>query len=178
MLLPLVVTNCGHVTACRRLATAARSLSELAVQMAEALAQPNGGPSWLHEQIEAGCTALSSCMQLACYVPRLSAQAAFKLGAACSLVLGPGRAALAACLAAATAYPAQDALYDLADAVGFQLSAVTITLVGVLHPQHQPQAAAAFASSTAKPAVLLPWLAALTDAMPLALSGADQGGRG
>ncbi len=134
---------------------------------AAALAQPGDVPQWLIWQVIAGCKALASCAELSCSAPQLSAQAAYRLGAACSLVLGPGRAVLEDSIAAAQLMPSYSTYLGFASICRVQVKALAATLTGVLSPEQQPQAAAAFAGSAAKPAALLPLLAALSDAIPL-----------
>lgn len=156
---------------CRLLAAAAQSLSALAPAAARAMAQPLTAPPWLPGQVEAGCLALDGLSQLAVGTPhRLSAPTAFKLGAACSLVFGPGRTVMAGYLltcAAGQMPPRQSFL--LPDCFDAELAAVLAIAAEVLEPSRQRQAAAAFASSTARPSVLLPWLSTLTEALPLVL---------
>lgn len=162
--------------ACRQLGSAAQGLAELATTAARALGQSGGLHPWTLNQVMSGCSALNSCVELACRLARVPSQTAFKLGAACSLVFGPGRAALDVCFAAATgSHSSPEALGVLADFAANQLASVMLLASMILEPGRQPQAAAAFASSTARPAALLPWLAALTQAVSAALDGCDEG---
>lgn len=121
----------------------------------------------LMQHVTAGATALLGCLNLAAGMPQLSDQAAFKLAAACSLIFGPGLLVLRQC--------AQ--LDALMEAVGTQLSAITAVVARVLLPSLRPQAARAYGSSTAKPAALLPWLAVVSQAVPL-ISSSDNAGAG
>lgn len=136
----------------------AESLCALAPAAQRALSA-RSSPRLMHH-VTAGAAALLGCLNLAAGMPQLSDQAAFKLAAACSLIFGPGLLVLRQC--------AQ--LDALMEAVGTQLSAVTAVVARVLQPSDRPQAARAFASSTAKPAALLPWLAAISQAVPLTSS--------
>lgn len=118
---------------------------------------------------------LASCVALACYAPQLSAQAAYKLGAACSLMLGPGCTVLKANMPAAQLPPSVVQLSRCATVCWVQVPALAAVMDGILRPERQPQAAAAFASSAAKPAALLPWLAALCRALLLVGTEAGRG---
>lgn len=144
---------------------AARRLSDFATSAARVLDGPWKTLSWLPPQIEAGYAVLGDCAALADGLPQLSPQTAFKLGAAFNLVFGPGRAAIAATLVASSAGVA-DAQHAAAHLLprfcDFQLASIACVMGSLLHPSRQPQAAAAFANSTARPAVLLPWLDVLT----------------
>lgn len=148
----------------------AQGLCGLAAAGARALQQPATAPLWLLTQFMAGCTVLACCLTLGDSMTQLSGTAAFKLGAACSLVLGPGRVLLQMSMAAATADPAPAKLETLAHATAAQVSAVAGALALLGRPSRQPQALAAFAASTAKPSALLPWLSTVTQAVPQALS--------
>ena len=130
---------------------------------------------WLPRQIDVGCAALASCIVLTCRAPRLSAQAAYVLGAACSLVLGPGRTVLERSTASFAAHRLPLAAALLPQASICQVQVVTATMDRVLSLDRQPQAAAAFANSTAKPAVLLPWLLTVSRALPLVVAEMSQG---
>lgn len=162
--------------ACRQLGAAAQGLAELATAVACALAQSGSQHSWTLTQVMSGCSALNSCVELACRLAHLPSQTAFKLGAACSLVFGPGRAALDVCFAAAAgSHSNPEAAGVLAGFAATQLASVMSLVSHVLEPGRQPQAAAAFASSTARPSTLLPWLSALTQAVSAALDSCDEG---
>lgn len=112
------------------------------------------------------CNALNTCMILASSKPQLSSHTAFKLGAACNVVFGPGVAALKASAAAAAA--------SLENLAAVQLTTVALLVSIVLNPERQPQAMAAIGRSAAKPSALLHWLAVVSDPVPLALMGCDQ----
>lgn len=127
-------------------------------------------PSWLISQVDAGCIVLCSCAALASQAPQLSPQTAYKLAAACSLVFGPGRTLLEAALDAAQSEPTTALARFLPRGCKAQLQAVASTVNGVLVPTSQPQAVAAFASSGARPAVFLPWLAVVSGAVLHAVS--------
>ncbi len=155
-----------------KLVAAAHCLAQLAADAAHDLARPTSPLSRLVQQILDGCSALNSCTDLARWLPQLSAQTTSKLGAAFSLLFGPGRAALDGFLTVASASPQEHAAL-LSEFAATQLAALT----GVLDPTRQPQAAAAVAGSTAKPAVLLPWLGAMSEAVSVALKCPTQGER-
>ena len=130
-------------------------------------------------QITSACGALESCILLALQTEQLSSQTAFKLGSASSLVFGPGRTALAVCVAAAPLAAANDAVsfnnLMLMNLASRQLQSVVLLMRELLNPSSRPEAAAAFANSTAKPPALLPWLAALSIAVPQIGAGSDEG---
>ncbi len=160
---------------CRPVLATANSLSQLAAAAAAAYAQLSIVPIWLSRQLQDGCLALIRCAVLSAYAPQLSAQTAYRLGAACSLVFGPGRTALERIAAAVQALPSPDFTLALASMCRGQVKALAATMNGVLRSEVQPQAAAAFASSVAKPAVLLPLLVALSQAVPLVVTRTGQG---
>lgn len=122
---------------------------------------------------------VNSPMDMASSIVQLSPQTGFKLGAACTLVLVPGERALRAFMAGAKAGlqpPAvQNAYAQLVEACVNQLAAVTSAVSSVLHRKNQPQAAAAFASSTARPLLSLPWVHALSQAVLQAVAWAGPG---
>lgn len=137
--------------------------------------QPSAEPLWFTRQLSAGCSVLNSLMRLAGGTGQLSAHTAFKLGAACSLVLGPGAVVLYAHSQGAQTTQEPSTLGGIANEAGVQLSAVLAAMSAVLHPSEQPQAAAAFASNTAKPSRLLRWVAVLSGALQLAISSSAPG---
>ncbi len=140
------------------------------------MAQPGGGPPWMLAQTVSACIVLKNCILLARDAPQLSSQTAFKLGAASCLVFGPGTAALNMCVAAALAsHPGPSEMVTVAKLAAVQIDSVVLLMTELLQPSSRPQAAAAFASSTAKPSALLPWLAALSAALPLVVAGLAQG---
>lgn len=158
---------------CRPVVAAANSLAELAAAAAAALVHPGNAQRWLLWQVDAGCAALASCVLLACYAQRLSGEVAYRLGAACRLVLGPGLTVLEHRLAAAQQQPPAAAALRIT--CFWHSQVVTAALEGMLLPERQPQAAAAFASSVANPAALLPWLATLSRAVPFVAGTLGQG---
>lgn len=122
----------------RRPVTAvAHSLAQLTAAAASALAQPHNPPHWVVYQVDAGCSVLASCALLACSAPELSAQAAYRLGAACSLVLGPGCALIEASAADVQQYPTARTARALASVCHAQITALATTLDGVLLPRQQ-----------------------------------------
>lgn len=78
--------------ACRRLIALAQSTTDLAPTLSHAIRSGSGTGVWLAQQALAGCLALEAVQLLAEWLPQLSSQAAFKLGAACSMAFGPGAA--------------------------------------------------------------------------------------
>lgn len=161
---------------CRLVVAAAEGLCKLAAAVESGMAQRPGLPGgWHLPQVDAGCTALAACCRLAQGLKQLPAGAAFKLGAACSLVFGPGRTFLDKALSAAVADPSTEAITNLEVTVSTQLAAIEYVVVELLQSSRQPQAAAAFAGSTAKPASILPWLTSLINAVPLALGSVRPG---
>ncbi len=176
--LPASLDHHPSACACRQLAAAAHTLLEFAGAATRSLAQPGGSPPWLLLQVTSACGALKSCIILALCTAQLSSQTGFKLGAASSLVFGPGRIALAACAALEPLAAESHDLYNslmLANLASRQLQSLVLLVRELLHPSSRPEAAAAFANSTAKPAALLPWLAALSIASPQIGAGFDEG---
>lgn len=159
----------------RLLAAAAGSLSRLAAAAAAVIDQHGHTPPWLLQQVDAGCSVLASCADLATRAPQLSAQAAAQLGAACSLLLGPGSAVLGANMAALQSQSAALAVQALADSCYFQTLGIVLIATDVLLPKRQPAAASAFVSNTATPAAVLSWLRVLSQAVPLMARGAETG---
>ena len=132
-------------------------------------------PAWLQHQVNAGCAALQTLVYLAHITPMRTAKTAVQLQAACALVIGPGRASLQS-LAAAVQTGEEGAARLLCDVWYAQFSTLLIMVAGLLCPDKRLQAA--FASSTAKPSALLPWLAVLSQALPLMDSSGNPGGPG
>lgn len=155
---------------CRALAAAAHSLSQLAAAAAPALAQLDSPPLWLSQQIDVGCSVLDSLNRLADQAPQLSAQTARQMEAACALVLGPGRALLQA-LTAVVQSGGEGTAEWLHGACDRQLL-LWIKMVDSVW-RCQP-AAPAFANSIRQPA-FLPWLAAVSAALPAAFPGGQPG---
>ena len=156
--------------ACRQLVAAAQSLLELAGAAERCLAQPSSVPAWLLAHTSAGCIALGGCAIAAQHMGHLSVQGAFKIGAAISLVFGPGRVQLEAALDAAQASSTPQELAAIPQLCGVMLTVVDAIMAALLSPDRHPEAAAAFASSTARPPLMLPWLAAVSRALPVAMS--------
>lgn len=119
-------------------------------------------PPWLALQFQAGCLALTACATLAWNMAHLSPTAAFKLSAACSLPLGPGAVLLEQAMQQVVLPSQRGPCSVLATLCSGQLSTVAACVVNVLAATRQPGAVAAFASSTAKPGVLLTWLHLVT----------------
>lgn len=147
---------------CSPVVAAAHSLAQLAAAAAAAFSRPRMATRWRLQQVDAGCAALASCILLACDAQQVSAHAAQTLGAACSLVLGPGRTVLERSMPAGRQRLPAAAASQLASICDAQVTALESMLAGVLSPECRPEAAAVLASSTAKPAALLPWLATLS----------------
>lgn len=131
------------------------SLRNLAAAASRALSAGTV-PPWVLLQLRAGCCTLAACAQLACGA-QLQAASAFKIASAFSLIFGPGAALLGLQLDAAEQATTRRSLGPLCDV---QLVAVYACTFNTLDSSEQTAAAAAFASSTAKPAALLPWLLA------------------
>lgn len=126
-------------------------------------------PPALLWQLQAGCFTIAGCSLLGDTLQDLSATAAFKIAAACSLVFGTGAAWFDRVLEHAQA-GAEVSLEPLVSASTDQLRAVAAAVAGKLLAR-QPKAAAAFANSTGKPAMLLPWLRAVSRAAMFATAG-------
>ena len=124
-------------------------LSTFAVA-AEREAAAAGLSAPLVRQIIAGNGAAAACGMLACTLKQLEPQAALAISTACSLAFKTGSMMLA------------PAVQSQSAEVTLQLCASQLEAAGValdmLRPSQQPRAAAAFASSTGKPAVLMRWL--------------------
>lgn len=157
----------------------AECLYRLAPEAERMLRTPAGQIDGLLWQIPAALSALGSCFEVAAHMPQLSSTAAFKLGAACSFIFGPGQLLVEYLTRIVAADATPGLSQQLVQAVSLQLIAVNRALGKVLPPHRQPQAAAAFARSTAKPSVLLMWLATLTRAAQMVLlSDPEPGGLG
>lgn len=119
-------------------------------------------PAALVLQLMAGCHSITGCMFLAGALEEPSATAAFKIGAACSLVFAPGEAlvdGLLTCAKHGDVAASSEAGLALCEE---QLQAVNTVVAKLL--SLQPTAAAAAANATGTPAALLPWLQALSQA--------------
>ena len=123
-------------------------------------------PPDLQIQFRAACEALTGCLLLGGALEDISATAAFKIGAACSLVLGPGAAMLELALTRTRSEASADMSTVLLGICLAHLQAVGPAVGGAL-PCNQTKAAAAFANSTGKPATLLPWLRAVSQTLLL-----------
>jgi len=156
-------------------AAAAHSLSQLAAAAVPVLAQPGGRTACLERQVDAGCYVLDSLVLISNNRPQLTAHTAQQLESACSLVFGPGRTVLERIVASSAAQHLPLLATELARSTIRQVHVVAAVLERVLSPEHQPQAAAAFANTAAKPAALLPWLATVSQTLPLVLADIDQG---
>lgn len=157
---------------CRQLVALAHSLVDTAPTLERTI---RGGDSpWVAVQVAAGCNALVGlqAMALAC-LPHLPSQTAFKISAGCSLVFGPGAALIEAQLSPQTAAAFDSIPCSRIELYGSQAAAVGAFFHGLLHPPHQPRAVAAFAGSTGKPEVLLPWLLGLCRVLPVAADHPD-----
>ena len=166
-----------HPIACR-LEQLLLSLSQALVQwsgraaegLAALLVGPAGRPPWLL-QFTAGCCSITALVSLA---KRLGAGmqpgTAYRIAAACQLVFDTGRHCIAIITAeieadvAAGGPPDQVTLGLLASLAAYQLEAVVGCML-LLQQDRQTTVGAAFARSTARPAVLLPWLAAIARAV-------------
>jgi hypothetical protein len=126
-------------------------------------------------QITAASIAIAAC---ACICNGSAARwergDAFRLTAAACLVLNSGEAAVAVLLEACDKPVPDDALYGMLDVCSkAQVTMMSSTLAGL----GDDAAAAAFAATTARPAVLLRWLGTATCALELAMqAGGTPGG--
>lgn len=105
--------------------------------------------------------------ELAQALPQLCSQAAAAIGAACSLAFGPGAALLEA-LPTPQGAMGLEVVGGTAELLTCQLAIVEVTAALVLHPERQPQAAAAFASGACQPGAMMPWLFKLCRALAAA----------
>lgn len=130
---------------------------------------------WWGKQVDAACHALESLARLWHKGPPLSGQTTSELEAACSLLFGPCKARLHSLSAAVQSGEAGHAADDLHEACHVQILTGMGLLAGLLHEGRPQQAVAAFAASTAAPSALLPWLAAVSQALPLTLASNESG---
>lgn len=154
------------------LVAAAQSVGGLTQAASRALSSGTA-PPWLVLQVNAGCDVIYGCSQLAAGAAELSAATAFKIGAACSLVFGPGAVLLEkqlqeAVLGAGAAAPVE----RLRVGLNAQLGAVVLAH-GMYEPLHQLKVHTAFAGSTGKPAALMPWLHKVSRALSAAGATVD-----
>lgn len=146
---------------------------QAAAALSAGLANPGMQPPWVVQFI-GGCSCLTA---LAALARGLGVQpaAAFRIAAACQMVFHVGRISTAAMEArvrgqAAAGLPTHAPLLEGLDAlIEGQLEAAR-SVVHLLQQDGCTSVAAAFARSTAKPAVLVPWLVQISHAM-LALRG-------
>lgn len=158
-------------------------LSEFSPAAVAALTRPDALahlPSFLGtaHQVTAGCAVLFYCGNLAEELD-LSDRDAFRLAAAAQLALTAGPLVLARLREAslgpaspaaghiprAAAQAHEQALHRVLHGTLLHLFAVGSAMGLLLHPSSRPQTAAAFAASTARPAVLLPWLRSMSKAL-------------
>lgn len=126
-------------------------------------------------QLMAATSALNSCISLAGLNPSLPSPTGVRIAAACSVVLGPGSTLLRQLIrvAEATAAAPNSLLHaQLGELCTNQLQSVGSAAI-LLRDHSTPQAAAAFAAGTAKPAALLPWLLAVVQAIQLGAQSRD-----
>lgn len=139
---------------------------------------------WL-PQLDGACTTLAAMALLASKLD-VQSSAAFRIVAACQLVFDVGRRVIAAKTAEVEAavsagiQPDQFLLLRLAILSDAQLAAVA-GATRLLQQEAHSSAAAAFARSTARPSVLLPWMVAMLEGLALStrtdtLQAADLGG--
>ena len=161
----LVAHNASDIGACSTVAVLAQRLASLAPALASAVAaNPRHSPALT--QVEAACIAVDACAWLGA-VLRLQGSDALRLAAAASVVLTAGRAALLAAADTVGRQPTADSNLALNILVRKQLAGLSGTF-RFLSSGALPEAAAAFAASTAAPRAFLPWLAAIRIALPLA----------
>jgi len=133
----------------RQLSAAGRTLSKFAAAVEHEVAAA-GASAPLVRQIIAGNSAAASCSMLACTLKQLEPETALAISAACSLAFGTGRPLLA------------PIVWSRLAEVTLQLWAsqleAAVAALDMLLPSQHARAAVAFASSTAKPAVLMLWL--------------------
>lgn len=155
----------------------ARALLAWSPQAAEALPALLATPGVRLPQLAqfgGGCYSLMALASLAGQL-RMQPAAAFRIAATCQLVFDVGRLTTAAIAASVEADAAAGRQADantlslLATLTTLQLEAV-MACSKLVHEEAHGSVVAAFARSTARPAVLVPWLAAMSRAV-LALRG-------
>lgn len=166
-----------HLLCCRLercLLALSQALSEWSAKATEALGAllvgPAARPPWVL-QFSAGCCIIAGLVSLA-KRPGAGIQpsAAFRIATACQLIFEVGRpitavvAAEVEADAAAGQPPDEVTLGLLSSLASDQLEAVTGCL-SLLQPKAVTTVGAAFARSTARPAVMLPWLAEVARAV-------------
>jgi hypothetical protein len=153
------------IAACSTLAVLAQRLASLAPALTAAVA----ATPWLSPaltQVEAACLAVDACAWLGARLG-LQSSDALRLAAGASLVFSAGRVALLVAADAVWRQPTSDSTQALNILVREQLAGLSGTF-RFPESDAQPDAAAAFAASTAAPRVFLPWIAAASDALLLA----------
>lgn len=110
-------------------------------------------------QATAGCRALLGLQLLSLGLPQVPARLALQLSGACSLAFGPGAALFEALPPRRRpAAPSPSASSIEVQLCGAQVAAVAQILTLMMSNAWQPRGAAAFARTTGKPEVMLPWL--------------------
>ena len=129
-------------------------------------------------RISAACGALAACACIGRSVG-LPRSDTFRLAAATRVVFGAGAAVLRGYLQPSTMSPGtQTAAFQLASR---QVMAVHTLMTRHLQPHVQPDLAAVFARTAGQPAAILPWIAAISEAIlasPPAHDGAAASGAG
>ena len=173
-------SSCVARRAVLELATALSALTPAAVSAAAA---QSGVIAHLHNQLVAAGLAMKACMDLGAQL-ELASPDAFRLAAAAQLLLQASLPLLplltaVTCSAHQTEAHRQVAVHALAAYCFMTVAAITEVCTALLERPAWADAAAAFAGSTARPAVLLPWLQAVAQALlalPAAWGDCEQGG--
>lgn len=137
---------------------------------------PPGRARPMATQLRAACNVLQTCARVGCSL-ELSPRELTRLAAGCQLVFNSGQHALTAMVTAnrealdAPTPPSsrgqrQQQLRALLNLAGVQLASAGITMHDMLQRSQQPQAVAAFAAA-AKPASVVAWLQAVSEALAL-----------
>lgn len=116
------------------------------------------GHSRLSVQFGAACEAIQGCAQLSDWL-QLTHDGAFRLASALALVFGTGPPFLH------QSAPTAEACMAALQRLDVQLETVGMVLTHAAHPQHQPQAAAAFVRTAGRPQAVLPWLRAASQTL-------------
>ena len=114
-------------------------------------------------QFLAACVASHGCACLADRLPP-SQNNIFRLASSLELVFGAGLAALR-CLRTSLTASSCSGWLELLLVCTHQLTAAANVLQRTAHPLRQPEAAAAFVRTVGRPEAMLPWLAAVTEAL-------------
>ena len=169
--------------ACSKVLALARQLADLDTALQPMLARSacQQPAVWLESittgtmQVSAACLALISCLTLAGPLG-LQSSDAFRVGTAARLILNSGQAVLEILLGAHGSLQQQGDAH-LLYLIGMCASVQLPVVAGFIASMEQwPEAAAALAATAAKPQVLLPWLATLTDAVLRTCPAGDRGG--